>query len=69
MLRIPGLGKDGINNRDFAAGTKETIGGERGDLYCSCGFSKVERARVMMTISCLHTPGTFSIPSGYSNGP
>jgi hypothetical protein len=48
MLLIPGLVKDGRNIRDFTAGTKrETLGSKRGDLYCSCGFSEVERAGVM----------------------
>jgi hypothetical protein len=48
MLLIPGLVKRGGDILDFAAGTKrETLGSKRGDLYCSCGFSEVERAGVM----------------------
>jgi hypothetical protein len=33
MLLIPGLGKDGINNRVFAAGTKERPSVVRGEIY------------------------------------
>jgi hypothetical protein len=34
MLLIPGLGKDGINYRDFAAGTKERPPSVvRGEIY------------------------------------
>ena len=30
---IPGLGKDGINNRDFTTGTKERPSVARGEIY------------------------------------